>query len=284
MPITTALILFFAWNEPVDCQRYAPFLNQFTGAYFDGRPMDRGFDGDLTQARELRDCLAIRLQPRLGPIIGYKAALTSEAAQKRFGVRQPVLGLLLAKMLRPQASQLPVKFGAIPLCEADLILRIGDTRINRAHDESEAMASIDAVIPFLELPDAVYGPDVSLNAASIAAVNAGARLGIIGEPIAVSEPGLWLERLARIEAILLDEKGTVLRQGGTRAFSDHPLKIVLWIRDALVSRGKHLKKGDLLSLGSLTPPLPIRSPGSIMARYQGLDPEKRIDIRVEFVK
>ena len=280
----TILAFCFVWQKPSACERYQPFLDQLADAYFAKRPMTNRFTGDLDEARELRDCLAERLEEKLGPIIGYKAALTSEAAQKRFGAAQPLLGLIFEKMVQPDGARLSIKFGAVPLCEADLVVRVGDDRINRARDEAEAMAAIDAIIPFLELPDAIYGSDVVLNGPSIVAVNAGARLGILGEPIAITDPMPWLEKLNRIEAILLDEKGALIERGEARALMGHPLKAVLWIRDALAAEGKSLKKGDLLSLGAITRPLPIRSPGVVIARYKGLDSEKNIDIRVVFVE
>ena len=66
------------------------------------------------------------LEKRWGKPIGYKAALTSEAAQRNFGVREPVRGVLLADIMLKNGAKLPAKFGALPRYEADLIVIVAD--------------------------------------------------------------------------------------------------------------------------------------------------------------
>jgi 2-keto-4-pentenoate hydratase len=66
------------------------------------------------------------LEKRWGKPIGYKAALTSEAAQRNFGVREPVRGVLLADIMLKNGA--PAKFGALPRYEADLIVIVADSK------------------------------------------------------------------------------------------------------------------------------------------------------------
>ena len=47
------------------------------------------------------------LEKRWGKPIGYKVALTSEAAQRTFGVREPVRGVLLADMMLKNGAKVP---------------------------------------------------------------------------------------------------------------------------------------------------------------------------------
>jgi len=81
---------------------------------------------------------------------------------------------------------------------------------------------------------------------------------------------------------ILDEKGTVLAEGQGSALMEHPLNAVLWIRDSLKAEGKKLKKGDLLSLGSLsklTPPAPNTV---VRAKFIDLDTRGPVEISVRF--
>ncbi len=56
-------------------------------------------------------------------------------------------------MLLPSGSIVPANFGARPLFEGDLIVRVGSDAINDATTRQEVLAALDAVIPFIELPD-----------------------------------------------------------------------------------------------------------------------------------
>ncbi len=43
--------------------------------------------------------MARALTPHMGPVIGYKVGLTSRPAQMRFGVSEPVRGVLYRDMM-----------------------------------------------------------------------------------------------------------------------------------------------------------------------------------------
>jgi 2-keto-4-pentenoate hydratase len=60
-----------------------------------------------------------------GRVVGYKAALTNAALQKRFGASAPVRGVLLTPMPTME-SALPVRgeFGVRPVFEADLLVEV----------------------------------------------------------------------------------------------------------------------------------------------------------------
>ncbi len=104
----------------------------------------------------------------------------------------------------------------------------------------------------------------------------------MGSPITVNGSLQWMDRLKNFKLQVFDEKGTVLSEGqGTNLMGD-PLNVVIWIRDSLKAEGKELKKGDLLSLGSITKALPIAPNTSLRAHYIDLDPKGPVDITVKF--
>ena len=282
MTPSTTLILFLVFQGPSPCERHRAFLDQLTEHYRERLPLALSFQGELSDAAALSDCLVDRLSGDWGAVVGYKAALTNPIAQQRFGVDAPLLGSMLENMLLKSGATVPVHFGARPVCEGDLVVRIGDEAVNRARTREDAMDAIDAVIPFLELPDLVYGPDVPLNGAAITAINAGARLGVLGPERLVFSARDWQHRIAHIRIQLIGDDGKLLTEGRSENLLGHPLDAVLWLKDALLASGKRLKKGDLLSLGSATPPIPIRGPGTVTARYFGMEPERIVEVKVTF--
>jgi 2-keto-4-pentenoate hydratase len=222
------------------------------------------------------------IKPAFGRVVGYKAGLTNPAVQKAFGVMAPVRGTLLDKMILESGTTLDANFGARPLYEGDLILRVGSVAINGAKTPMEALQYIDAAIPFIELPDLVYAKDVKINGPMLAAVNVAARYGIVGEAIPVQPTQEWMERLKNFTCQIYDEKGILLIEGPGSSLLDHPMNVVLWIRDSLKSNGILLMKGDLLSLGTITKLTPTAPNTVIKARYVGLDPKGPVEISVIF--
>jgi 2-keto-4-pentenoate hydratase len=222
------------------------------------------------------------ITPVFGKVVGYKAGLTNPNVQKVFGVTAPVRGTLMEKMILKSGTTIEANFGARPLYEGDLILRVGSDAINGANTPMEALQSIDAAIPFIELPDLVYAKDVKINGPMLAAVNVAARYGIVGEPIPVQATPDWMERLKNFKCQIYDEKGIMLIEAPGSSLLEHPINVVLWIRDSLKAEGIALKKGDLLSLGTITKLTPTAPNTVITARYMGLDPKGPVDISVIF--
>ncbi|HEX7539872.1 MAG TPA: hypothetical protein VF358_06185 [Syntrophales bacterium] len=236
----------------------------------------------LDQAMTMQVEFIQAIMPFFGKVVGYKAGLTNPSVQKVFGVTAPVRGTLMEKMILKSGTVIEANFGARPLYEGDLILRVGSDAINGAATPTEALRYIDAAIPFIELPDLVYAKDVKINGPMLAAVNVAARYGIVGEPIPVQPTQEWMERLKNFMCQIYDEKGNLLIEGPGSSLLDHPMNVVLWIRDSLKSGGIALKKGDLLSLGTITKLTPTAPNTIIKARYVGLDPKGPVEISVIF--
>jgi 2-keto-4-pentenoate hydratase len=222
------------------------------------------------------------ISKEFGQPVGYKAGLTNPNVQKAFGLTEPVRGTLLKKMLLPNGSVIPADFGAVPLFEGDLIVRVGDEAVNQANTPEEALKTLDAVIPFLELPDGIFDAKVKPTAAAIVANNVGARYGIMGEPIPLSATREWQERLKGFTLQILDEKGAIIAEGKGTALLGDPLNAVIWLKSSLAAQGMKLKKGDLLSLGSLTRQMPAKPGTAIKAKYVGLDPKGPVELSVSF--
>jgi 2-keto-4-pentenoate hydratase len=217
-----------------------------------------------------------------GPPIGYKAGLTNVAVQEKFGVSHPLRGTLLEKMLFKTGVELEASFGVRPFHEGDLILRVGDESINQAQSIEDVIKYIDAAIPFIELPDIIFSKQVKINGPALAAINVAARYGVIGEPVPIEATAAWIERLKNFKLQVLDENGNVLAEGTGSSLLDHPLNVVLWLRNSMIAEGKSLKKGDLLSLGTITNLMPAKAGTTIRAVYIGLDPGGPVEVSVKF--
>jgi 2-keto-4-pentenoate hydratase len=236
-------------------------------------------DGECSRAK-----LLALMSAQLGPSVGYKAGLTNAAVQKRFNHDAPVWGALYAPMLLQSGASVDAAFGARPLFEADLLVRVASPAINQARDPMAVLESIDQVIPFIELPDLVVQAPPQLDGAAIVAINVGARLGVTGAPIAVlpyrAERYQLLAALREMNPVVRVDGAEVDRGRGADVL-DHPLNAVVWLVQDLARQGRALKPGELLSLGSFSKLLPPKAGQSVEVQYLGLpgDPVVRVGFR-----
>ena len=214
------------------------------------------------------------LAQRLGKVIGYKAGLTNPAVQKRFNTDKPVWGKLYAGMVLENGAAVDAAFGARPLYEADMLVRVKSAAINHAKTPMEVLEAVDQIIPFVELPDLLVQAPPKLNGAGVSAINVGARLGVAGAPIAVpayrGERFAMLKSLADMNVSLTASTGARLGGGKGSDILEHPLNAVVWLAGALAQEGLAMQPGDLISLGSFSPLLPPKSGLSVTATYDGL--------------
>ncbi|GAA4222145.1 2-oxo-hept-3-ene-1,7-dioate hydratase [Sagittula marina] len=232
-------------------------------------------DGTMEDARCTQAKLSEAMQSKLGPIVGYKAGLTSAPVQARFGATEPVGGVLYEKMLLEDGAEVPMAFGARPLFEADLLLVINDSQVNEAQTPEEVMAHVSAVRPFIELPDLTVAEDQPINGVTLTAMGVAPRLGVMGAEIPVEDPAAMLDALAGMQVTVRDAKGAVMAEASGASVLGNPVNSVLW----LMSKGYVLKAGDLISVGSIGPLLPpAKAQGGASVTYVGLPGDPTVSV------
>jgi 2-keto-4-pentenoate hydratase len=250
-------------------------IQAVANAWLEMRPAP-DFDAAMTvtEAMVVQERFNALISRNLGAVVGYKAALTNSDVQRRFNYNKPVLGILYEKMVLPSPARVSAAFGGRPIAETDMVAVVGDSaRLMKAKTQLETLAAIKEIRPFIELPDLVFDSPVRMDAMRLMAVNAAARLGVLGAPIPVPATPESVAKLADVTIQMLDGRGVVLGQGKGSALLGHPLNVVLWIVESLRAVGKSVRDGDLLSQGTLYAVVQPK-PGTILTvRYLGLTPE-----------
>jgi 2-keto-4-pentenoate hydratase len=215
----------------------------------------------------------------LGKVVGYKAGLTNPAVQKRFNHPSPVRGTLFEKMLLQDGAEVPAKFGARPVFEADMVVEVKDAGINQSKTPLEALRHLSRIYPFLELPDLMFEDPAKITGPSLIYANVAARLGILGKPIDIKASQELVDALAGMTVKLVDQDGKELDTAKGTAILDQPLNVVLWLVKDLNETGTPLKKGDLLSLGSFSRLLPPKAGTVAKVTYEGLPGNPMVSVR-----
>lgn len=227
------------------------------------RLIDTIDEARLAQGRATRAWAASR-QPA-----GYKIGLTDRRVQELFGVDRPLVGVLFEDMLLDDGAVVAHASGAALQVEADLLVRVKSADINQARSVAEVARHIDAVLPFIELPDIQFRLDAGNTAALLLASNVGARWGAQGAPLSVESPRELVECLPRMTVTLATGSGEILQQGQGDQILGHPLRAVLRLLDELALRKETLKPGDLLSLGGIGGPVKAQPGQRYAAAYSG---------------
>lgn len=223
----------------------------------------------MSEALAAQKSFVKRLESRLGEPVGYKVGLVTREMQERFGVDGPVRGILLKNMLLPNRSEVAPGFAVRPLLEADLIVVVNDRGINKAQSIVEIAEHLKDLVAFIELPDSYLPTNPPPTGTQLTAANVGARLGVLGNRLAVRPTSEFIKALAEMKVTITDGTGVELGRGQGKVILDHPLNAVLWLMEELHRSGERLKAGDLISLGSIKAiPAPVGK--TITVRYEGL--------------
>jgi len=118
-----------------------------------------------------------------------------------------------------------------------------------------------------------------LTAPLLTFLNAGARLGVVGKPIPVAATPAFADALANMRVVVTDQHGKELARGRGSAILGHPLNAVMWLHEDLARGRVRLKPGDVLSLGSFTPPLKPKAGMTVTVRYEGLPGNPAVTVR-----
>ncbi|MGZ5185290.1 MAG: 2-keto-4-pentenoate hydratase [Caldimonas sp.] len=268
-----AALLASAFAAPAACLT-GEQASELYDRYASKQPAGLPAIGSESEAACSRAKLNALLALHYGKVVGYKAGLTNPAVQKRFGADKPVWGILYDGMILDDGATVDAAFGARPLFEADMLVRVKSADVNRAKTPMDVMDSIDQIIPFIELPDLIVATSVPLNGNAISAINVGARLGVAGKPISV--PAFRGERFAMIDAlrdmvvVVSDTNGAELSRGKGSDILEHPLNAVVWLAEALAKEGLAMEPGQWISLGSFSPLVPPKPGQKVTVRYEGL--------------
>ena len=217
-----------------------------------------------------RDKLVRNLEASLGRVAGYKAGLTNPAAQKAFGMSEPMRGVLFEKMLVREGPSVSIGTAPSVLFEADLIVEVGDASINAATTPLEVLRAVKAFYPFIEVPWAPFSAPLPSYGTNLLYANVAAYRGVLGKPFTIEPTPAGVGALAAMTVTLFDAGGAQLDSGKGEALMGNPLNVVMWIAADLRKSGQSLKPGDLLSLGTFSRLHPARIGTSARVRYEGV--------------
>lgn len=194
--------------------------------------------------------------------MGYKAALTAPAAWKRFGLTEPVYGVLTRNMSLPPGASIRYSDFRRLFVEVEIAFILGRPITRPPSGLDEIKACVESAVPAIELPDVRLADLDKMNGTDVVADNTGAAAIIVGPaPAGLKD----LAGLGQVNFRLLRDD-SVIDQGRAAGPSGGPLENLLWLARAVTRRGGRLEKGALVMTGAMGRMLPAR-PGRYLADY-----------------
>jgi 2-keto-4-pentenoate hydratase len=220
-----------------------------------GRQRFSGMPPDLAP-RDIGDAYAVQSEyvgmraASLGPIAGYKIALTTPAMRAMVGLNDSIAGDLLEKSILRGPAQVRAADYMRLLVEFEIAVELAEDlpAIGAPYDRARVEKAVAAVMPALELADdrnADY-TGISAHALMLIADNAWNEGAVLGEKVR-DWKRIDLGALRGVATI----NGENVGEGHGRDVMGHPMEALAWIANNLASRGLGLWRGDVVITGSL---------------------------------
>lgn len=214
---------------------------------------------DVSMAYQVQKTLVEKMLTN-DQIAGFKAGLTSEGGQKKFGVDAPLAGVLFESGELAGGAEIdPAAFNMLML-ETEIGFVIGEAITQPLSDTAELQTHIQAVMPVIEVPDLGFTDMQRLKGVDIIAANVSAKQFIVGEEKPVEGADL-----NAVEVTLTLDGLEVNTGKGTDALGDQ-WQAALWLVNTTIEHGWTLEPGQIIISGALGNMIPGK-PGKYVADF-----------------
>ena len=197
----------------------------------------------ISKAIEVQDFLMMNLAPDYGSVAGYQRDSGADGALFSAVLLENMFTSSGATLHRARDSNLSV--------ELELLIRVGSKQINKAETLAAVAAQISEVLPAVEVRDQLLVATQRFDSAALIAINGGVRYLVLGRPIVVPSSITADDWAGAFAAHLFQNDGKTVSHGSGLVTGTDPLEAVLELKQLLQKRGRFLKAGDLLALGSI---------------------------------
>ncbi len=202
------------------------------------------------------------------PPAGFKIGATGKRMQEFLGIATPVAGFMEARNLHPSSATLRFEDLHNPGAECEIAVRLGRDLPPGPCTPEQAADAVSDLMAAMEIVENRYGELQSVGIPTLVAdqmFHAGAVTGAL----AANWRSLDLARLPG--RLLLN--GEEQQRGVSGDLLGHPMNCLAWLAGSEVAKVfGGLRAGQLIMLGSVTPPLFLSGPGKIEVIFDQLPP------------
>lgn len=205
---------------------------------------------DLGEAYAIQGQFVGRRAQALGPVTGYKIALTTPAMRAMVGLDDSIAGDMLETTLRRGDATVRAADYVRLIVEFEIAFEMAEDlpAIDAPYSRERIARAVAAAMPALELADdrdADYA-QLKSHALMLAADNGWNEGAVLGKPVSDWQA---IDLAALRGAAYINGKS--VGEGLGRDVMGHPLDALAWLANNLAARGLGLWRGDVVITGSL---------------------------------
>jgi 2-keto-4-pentenoate hydratase len=200
------------------------------------------------------------------PPAGFKIGATTKQMQDYLGLTHPAAGFVPAASLKADGVTLPFQDFLNVGVECEVGVRLGADLPFGPTTRAQAEAAVVEVFPAIEIVEKRYGDLAELGTPTLIADQVFHAAGVLGTPY----PDWKRLDLGAMRGEMTVD-GVSKGAGHGRDLLGHPMEALAWLANsgaAEVFGG--LRKGQVVWLGSVTPPIWLDGPCSVVVAFEGL--------------
>lgn len=201
---------------------------------------------------------------------GFKIGATGKRMQEYLGLTGPAAGFVAEGGLLASGAVLEFKDCVRPGVECELAVRLARDIPPGPCTREQAEAAVGELMAGIELVDNRYGALDSIHMPTVLADQMFHAAAIIGAPVARA---VWtgLDVPGLTGRIAIDGKDR--DQGVASELLGHPMQCLAWLASSLLAEAfGGLKAGQIVMLGSVTPPVWLDGPARVRVEFTPLPP------------
>jgi 2-keto-4-pentenoate hydratase len=202
------------------------------------------------EAYAIQDAFVALRADRLGPVAGYKIALTSAEMRRFVGVDMPMAGMMLESTLQRSPAQRRAADFVRLIIEFEIAVHIAEDlpAADRPFSRGRVARAVGAVMPALEIADdrnADYA-ELARHPLELIADNCWNEGAVLGAPVTE-----WRHvDLAAVHGVATIN-GRAVGKGRGADVMGHPLDAVAWLANHLAAEGRGLLRDEFVITGSI---------------------------------
>ena len=247
-----------------DSQTQIPHLTKTYGSF------------SIDQAYKIQAALAKKVSNTLGPVVGYKVAYASKAAQEQFDINEPASGHLFLLQRVPSGSKLPAGAFMELVLETEVAFTLSKRIDHPIKNVAELKDYVKWVHTAFDLGDERFvKSDTNPMAQDSIASGVGAHFFVLGP--AMDPDKVDIDKVA----LKLFKNGKVIADSPATNVMGSPWNSLLWLANHVVKLGGKLQPGMVVVSGTAAPA--YRAKGeAIMGDYAGdCGPLGKVNLTIE---
>ena len=225
--------------------------------------------GPKTEAEGAAVQRALARRTGAEPPGGFKIGATAKRMQEYLGLSGPAAGFMAIGGLHTSGATL--RFGDFvhPGVECELAVRLAHRLPPGPCTFAQAAMAVDELFAAIEIVENRYGDLAELDTPTVIADQMFHAAAVVGDP----GTGDWRELDVAALPGRITVDGEVRGEGVAADLLGHPLNCLAWLASSPVAAAfDGLHPGQVIMLGSVTPPIWLTGPASVTVEFPPLPP------------